>query len=330
MGADFSRVRRNPLLDYAGVELKQGAVLLDADANELVAIVDRRLRALASDVLGPRHGVVNTRRTRFASRWADQHRRPDAAHRHRPAVCRWPARREPWQSAIPRNGVFDALMAEPASPTRSPMTRSPIYPTRRPCRAPAVTWSTSTCGIARSRISSSRTWSRPRSASRPAHALQTVWQVRVLDEEAGAGTTCGSPDADLAGWADLIAPSTGPLTTGTYEVAAVDDPCELPPTGGYRGLENQLYRVEIHDPGQPGGTRHLQVVARQRQRRQPRRYRAFRPPSSARHARPRRRAALQQRRLGGDPRRRARVRAARGRDPQGITVVAGKRRAASR
>ena len=44
------------------------------------------------------------------------------------------------------------------------------------------------------------------------------------------------------------------LTTGTFEVAPVDDPCELPPTGGYRGLENQLYRVEIHDPGQPGGT----------------------------------------------------------------------------
>ena len=76
----------------------------------------------------------------------------------------------------------------------------------------------------------------------------------MLGEEAGTGTTCGSPDADLAGWADLIAPSTGRLTTGTYEVAAVTDPCELPPTGGYRGLENQLYRVEIHDPGQPGGT----------------------------------------------------------------------------
>jgi Family of unknown function (DUF6519) len=42
------------------------------------------------------------------------------------------------------------------------------------------------------------------------------------------------------------------LTTGTFEVAPVDDPCELPPTGGYRGLENQLYRVEIHNPGQPG------------------------------------------------------------------------------
>src|SRR4051812_24687771 len=52
MGADFSRIRSNPLLDFAGVELKQGGVVLDADVNELVAVLDRRLRALASDVLG--------------------------------------------------------------------------------------------------------------------------------------------------------------------------------------------------------------------------------------------------------------------------------------
>ena len=82
--------------------------------------------------------------------------------------------------------------------------------------------------------------------------LQTVWQVRVLDEDAGAGTTCASPDADMPGWSAIIAPSTGVLSTGTFDVAPVDDPCELPPTGGFRGLENQLYRVEIHDAGQPG------------------------------------------------------------------------------
>jgi Family of unknown function (DUF6519) len=51
MGADFSKVRFDPLLDYAGVELQQGRVLLDADANELMAVADRRLRALASDTL---------------------------------------------------------------------------------------------------------------------------------------------------------------------------------------------------------------------------------------------------------------------------------------
>ena len=50
----------------------------------------------------------------------------------------------------------------------------------------------------------------------------------------------------------MIAPSAGRLTTGTIDVAADDDPCELPPDGGYRGLENQTYRVEVHDGGAPG------------------------------------------------------------------------------
>jgi hypothetical protein len=36
-------------------------------------------------------------------------------------------------------------------------------------------------------------------------------------------------------------------------VPASTDPCTIPPFGGYRGTENRLYRVEIHDPG-PLGT----------------------------------------------------------------------------
>ena len=52
MASDISRIRSNPLLDVAGVTLKQGGVVLDADVNELVDVLDRRLRALASDVLG--------------------------------------------------------------------------------------------------------------------------------------------------------------------------------------------------------------------------------------------------------------------------------------
>ena len=60
MSADFSKVRFNPYLNYAGVELQQGRVLLDADANELVAVLDRRLRALAGDVLGRTTVGANT------------------------------------------------------------------------------------------------------------------------------------------------------------------------------------------------------------------------------------------------------------------------------
>ncbi|MEZ5082194.1 MAG: DUF6519 domain-containing protein [Bacteroidales bacterium] len=41
----------------------------------------------------------------------------------------------------------------------------------------------------------------------------------------------------------------GRLTTRTVEDATSDQPCIIAPGGGYRGLENQLYRVEIHTAG---------------------------------------------------------------------------------
>src|SRR5947208_4780847 len=50
MGADVSRVRFDPLQDFAGVVLQQGRLLLDADFNEYVALLDRRLRAETCDL----------------------------------------------------------------------------------------------------------------------------------------------------------------------------------------------------------------------------------------------------------------------------------------
>src|SRR3954467_13792531 len=45
MSADISRVRFDPLRDFSGVVLQQGRLLLDADFNEYVALLGRRLRA---------------------------------------------------------------------------------------------------------------------------------------------------------------------------------------------------------------------------------------------------------------------------------------------
>lgn len=48
-------------------------------------------------------------------------------------------------------------------------------------------------------------------------------------------------------WDDLTAPSTGTLNARTQPVDKPDDPCLIPPKAGYQLLENQLYRVEIHN-----------------------------------------------------------------------------------
>jgi len=46
--------------------------------------------------------------------------------------------------------------------------------------------------------------------------------------------------------------SGGLLTTEVVPTPAAEDPCLIAPGGGYRGLENRLYRVEIHQGGNLG------------------------------------------------------------------------------
>jgi len=81
---------------------------------------------------------------------------------------------------------------------------------------------------------------------------KTVWQVLGLDVgNAGAAVTCAS---DVQAWDDAIAPSTIKLSAQAAQEQPSDKPCILPPGAGYRRLENQLYRVEIHDGGNLGGS----------------------------------------------------------------------------
>jgi DNA-binding beta-propeller fold protein YncE len=74
--------------------------------------------------------------------------------------------------------------------------------------------------------------------------LQTVWQVKLLKVDAAnnPAATCKTPFAE---WMNLVKDDTGKLNAQTKKDAVPDDPCSLKPGTGFRGLENQLYRVEI-------------------------------------------------------------------------------------
>lgn len=67
--------------------------------------------------------------------------------------------------------------------------------------------------------------------------VRVVWQLR-LTPAGNVGE--GSCALDLP-------VQRGMLTASTTPGAPSDDACLLPDEGGYRGLENQLYRVEVHD-----------------------------------------------------------------------------------
>ena len=250
MAADFSRVRLNPLLDYAGVELKQGGVLLDADANELVALIDRRLRALASDTLG-RATVSATTPNAFKVSAVAGGLEIDKGRLYVDGLL---AENHGAASQDAAQRLFDGLLSESGFGGKIPYAGQPYLP--GPPALPTSgrhlvyldVWSREVTHLEQPALVEGAV------AVETSSRLQTVWQVRVLAPDAGSGANCATLDAGIADWSELIAPSTGVLSTSTFDVPAADDPCDLSPSGGYRGPENQLYRVEIHNPGQPGGT----------------------------------------------------------------------------
>lgn len=77
--------------------------------------------------------------------------------------------------------------------------------------------------------------------------VQTVCGVRLFEVDGDAH--CLSP---LPDWEQAIAPGDGQLAARAQPPEDSDTPCLIPPDAGYTGLENQLYRVEIHRGGQAG------------------------------------------------------------------------------
>lgn len=66
--------------------------------------------------------------------------------------------------------------------------------------------------------------------------------------EAKIAAVCGAVECitPFPEWDALVAPSSGMLNAHTT-APTTDDVCLIPPSAGYQRLENQLYRVEIHD-----------------------------------------------------------------------------------
>jgi len=79
--------------------------------------------------------------------------------------------------------------------------------------------------------------------------IKTVWQVKLFRVgESEESVNC----LELDEWEESIASGTGMLNARSNPGDVSEGPCVMPPGAGYRRLENQLYRVEIHKGGQPG------------------------------------------------------------------------------
>ena len=104
MSGDYTRFTFDPRGDHSGVLMQQGRVMLDADFNELVELIDRRLRAETIDIIGPCIVPAET---------------PDGfliglsgggiTIGPRPDVCRWAAGGEPRRRPVEWNASLEEL-----------------------------------------------------------------------------------------------------------------------------------------------------------------------------------------------------------------------------
>src|SRR5271167_4572767 len=244
MGGDYTRWTFDPTKDYKSVFKQQGRVDLDADWNEFVEITDRRWRTESMDIAGQD----------FVSEIT-----PDA-------FLIAPAGVDDFSIGIGRLYVdglvaechglppaqFDAVLGEiqesnPVLYSDQPYLPAPLPPT---IGAPNTTdliyldvWEREIAAVQDPNIRE-KALAGPDTCTR----LQTVWQVKDLANVGLHG--CGD---DIGAWDTLIAPSAGRLTTSTVPPNPSATPCILSQTGGYTGLENRLYRVEVHVAGTVGG-----------------------------------------------------------------------------
>lgn len=76
---------------------------------------------------------------------------------------------------------------------------------------------------------------------------KTVWQAKLWKVPAANGAVC--PEVFAAFMKALGSRNKGLLNASAVPEAAGSNPCSVPQSAGYRGLENLLYRVEVHAGG---------------------------------------------------------------------------------
>lgn len=231
MKGDFSRDTFNPLQHYTQVNMQQGRVQVDADWNEQQAINDYLRAVRGSDIIGL-CGTPAYSRNGFAIQQQVGQWQISAGHFYVDGLlCANDSGRSLQTQPFPYDDI----------PNPAPGSTGLFY---------LDVWQRQISTLQDDNIRD-----KALNGADTATRTQTVWQIRFLPLAA-------TPEAavlldalrhqtplPMPEWADLIAATTGTLAARTNEAAITETPCELPPSSGYVGLENYLYRVEIHQGG---------------------------------------------------------------------------------
>ncbi len=261
MSSDFSRITFDPWKDLSGVLMQQGRVQLDSDWNEWLAEIVRRVRAGTLDTLG--HAVypattpngflitptansisIGVGRMYVDGLLVENHGTPapgSGGWIPNPAAAGVPNPLplwDPYLDELVGQNAVDYLQ-QPYFPGIA--TQAPFPTSGGPFLVYLDVWLRELTFLEDPDlvekavgVDSTGRW-------------QTVWQVRLLDVSSAGAVTCSTPDSGISPWQNLIQPSAGRLTTGVVQSSS-SGPCCLAPNTGFTGMENQLYRIEIHHP----------------------------------------------------------------------------------
>ena len=249
MKSDNSRNTFDPRKHFSSVRMQQGRVQVDADSNEQIDIVNHRIEVEGIDVIGVCGAPMHYPAFHIV---ADLLPGPDPKISHLsdeelslpenktpPANFKVPdflisAGRYYVDGILCENDRLTSYLNQPDLPGATALTDAGWYVVyvdvwRRlltPLDDPSIR---------------EVALGGPDTATRE----KTIWQVKYWS--AGANPiNCGT---DLAGFNQLIAPPDGQMSAQTKQAQIPANPCIVPPGAGYTGLENQFYRIEIHDGG---------------------------------------------------------------------------------
>ncbi|RMD96040.1 MAG: hypothetical protein D6816_19455 [Bacteroidetes bacterium] len=224
MKGDFSRNTFDPGKHFARVLMQQGRVQLDADWNEQVAIFWHYLHTLAEDLIGPHGGPKHNLGFKIT---------PNGEGGFKIGNGRY---------------YVHGLLCENDNPEVTYLNQ-PYYPDPPDLNFPCVVyldvWERHITYIEDDDIREKALGiNGPDTATRS----QIVWQVKTIPiKTLPKEEILNDPNE----WEKLLQKhnlqgNQGKLKAKARETRASDDACITAPDARYRGVENQLYRVEIH------------------------------------------------------------------------------------
>lgn len=276
MNGDLSRVTFSPLKHFSRVVWQQGRVQVDADGNEQTAILLHYLRALAADLIGQHGGPGDL--------YKDPVKRAGLLKRNcgfaiiaaaKPAAGGSTTFFPPGDLLDSEKKLLEKMITDNQLPLR--ICSGHYYVDGLLCENEDYWRYSQQPDLRRPDDDEIRklangahllyldVWERHISAledpsirevalggADTAARTRLIWQVRVAPRQVALPTDCNVFNEVWQGILDEFqSANRGRLQAGTKKQSAgdADDACITSPEARYRGMENQLYRVEIHQSG---------------------------------------------------------------------------------